>query len=120
VTKAGSGKTRAAFYLRTTPMTRASRRLCRDAVKLAHHARRPGKLIDLKAIKADTYVKAKPLDAKTIVKLNAFTARSGVLFFVYRTSVEKNSIQNKIRYQNYLPLHSRAKFSQDSSRRIII
>ena len=76
--KSGSGKSRAAFYLRTTPMTRASRRLCRDAVRLHHHARRPGKLIDLKAIKVDTFTKAKPLDPKAIIKLYAFSKKSRV------------------------------------------
>ena len=59
-------------------MTRASRRLCRDAVSLHHHARRPGKLIDLKAIKVDTYAKAKPLDPRAIVKLNKFSTKKRI------------------------------------------
>ena len=76
--KAGSGKARAAFYLRTTPMTRASRRLCRASVKLTHHARCLGKAIDLKAVKAETITKAALLDPKTIRKLNGFRPKSRV------------------------------------------
>jgi hypothetical protein len=78
MTKAGSGKTRAAFFLRTMPMTRASRRLCRDSVKMHHHARCPGKLIDLKAVKVETYSKAATLDAQKIIKLNSFTPKTRV------------------------------------------
>jgi len=47
----GGGKTRAAFYLRTTPLTRASRRV--SSVRLSHYARRPHKLIDMKALRAE-------------------------------------------------------------------
>ena len=54
--KSGSGKTRAAFYLRTTPLMRASRRVCTN-IKLKHHARKPGKAIDMKAVKADAAAK---------------------------------------------------------------
>ena len=43
------GKTRAAFFLRTTPLTRAARRV--TAARLTHYARRPTKLIDMKAMK---------------------------------------------------------------------
>merc|ERR1719431_1771625 len=42
------GKTRAAFFLRTTPLTRAARRV--TAARLTHYARRPTKLIDMKAM----------------------------------------------------------------------
>jgi hypothetical protein len=87
MTKAGSGKTRAAFYLRTTPMTRASRRLCRTSVRMHHHARCPGKLIDLKSVKAETYAKAAPLSNKHIQKLNSFTAR---YVFLAKCIVEMN------------------------------
>jgi hypothetical protein len=77
-TKAGSGKARAAFFLRTTPMSRAARRLCRASVKLIHHARCLGSPIDLKAVKAETSAKAAVLDPKTIRKLNSFSPRSRV------------------------------------------
>lgn len=73
--KAGAGKTRAAFYLRTTPMTRAARQLCRSSVRLSHHARCPGKLIDLKAIKAETYTHAAKLDPRKIILFNSFSRR---------------------------------------------
>jgi len=48
--KAG-GKTRAAFFLRTTPLTRAARRV--TSMRLKHFARRPHKLIDMKALRAE-------------------------------------------------------------------
>jgi len=47
----GGGKTRAAFFLRTTPLTRAARRV--TSVRLNHFARRPHKLIDMKALRAE-------------------------------------------------------------------
>ena len=45
------GKTRAAFFLRTTPLTRAARRASKT--KLTHFARKPNKLIDMKTIRAE-------------------------------------------------------------------
>ncbi|QQP49605.1 MTA1like CG2244PBlike [Caligus rogercresseyi] len=51
--KPGSGKTRAAFYLRTTPLTRASRRICRSLINMTHFARKSGTPIDMKGVKAD-------------------------------------------------------------------
>jgi len=45
------GKTRAAFFLRTTPLTRAARRA--SDTKLSHFARRPNKLIDMKTIRTE-------------------------------------------------------------------
>ena len=45
------GKTRAAFFLRTTPLTRAARRV--TTARLSHYARRPTKLIDMKAMRAE-------------------------------------------------------------------
>jgi len=52
-----SGKTRAAFFLRTAPLTRASRRVCENIVRLKHHARNPTKLIDMKVVRAEAVVK---------------------------------------------------------------
>jgi len=49
------GKTRAAFYLRTTPLTRAARRV--TSARLSHYARRPTKLIDMKAMRTEVIPK---------------------------------------------------------------
>ena len=69
--KSGSGKTRAAFYLRTTPLMRAARRVCTN-VKLRHHARKPGKPIDIKAIKADAASKMTGYSESRVRTLNTF------------------------------------------------
>merc|ERR1719391_146468 len=76
--KSGSGKTRAAFFLRATPLTRASRRLCTSLAKLTHYARKPGKLIDMKAVKADAATKMTGMSEKRIRTLNSFHPRSRV------------------------------------------
>lgn len=76
--KSGSGKTRAAFFLRTTPLTRASRRLCTSLAKLTHYARKPGKQIDMKAIKADAASKMVGLGEKKLRQLNTFYPRTRV------------------------------------------
>jgi len=47
-----AGKTRVAFFLRTTPLMRGSRRVNGHLQLLKHHSRRPNKLIDLKALRA--------------------------------------------------------------------
>merc|ERR1719431_313178 len=52
---AKGGKTRAAFFLRTTPLTRAARRV--TTTRLTHYARRPTKLIDMKALRAEVMPK---------------------------------------------------------------
>ena len=67
-----SGKTRAAFYLRTTPLTRAARQVCRHMVGLRHAARKPGKAIDMKAVKAE--MAAKKCSEKQLRQLNTFSA----------------------------------------------
>ena len=72
--KSASGKTRAAFYLRTTPITRASRIICNGTVRLKHAARKPGKVIDMKAIKAETNSKLPSLSSKKIRQMNTFKA----------------------------------------------
>merc|ERR1719266_2608136 len=71
--KSGSGKTRAAFYLRTTPLMRASRRVCTN-IKLKHHARKPGKAIDMKAVKADAAAKMSGYSEARVRTLNSFNA----------------------------------------------
>ncbi len=91
--KNSSGKTRAAFYLRTTPVTRASRRLCSNMVRLRHAARRPGKLIELKAVKAEVS-KMSRLSESRIRQLNQFsqhqrTPMSGVVKRLGQTNVAK-------------------------------
>ena len=73
--KSGSGKTRAAFYLRTTPLMRAARRVCTN-VKLRHHARKPGKPIDIKAIKADASSKMTGYSESRVRTLNSFSSKS--------------------------------------------
>ena len=75
--KSGSGKTRAAFFLRTTPLMRAARRVCTN-VKLKHHARKPGKAIDIKAVKADAAEKMKGYNEARVRTLNGFPAKSRV------------------------------------------
>ena len=75
--KTGSGKTRAAFYLRTTPLMRASRRVCPN-VKLRHHARKPGKVIDIKAIKAEAATNMKGYSESRVRTLNTFNTRTRV------------------------------------------
>merc|ERR1712106_255961 len=52
---AKGGKTRAAFFLRTTPLTRAARRV--TSARLSHYARRPTKLIDMKAMRTEVIPK---------------------------------------------------------------
>ena len=95
--KAGSGKARAAFFLRTTPMTRASRRLCRSSIKLKHHARRLGKAIDMKAVKAETFSKAALLDSKAIRKLNSFVQRPRVNMEVVVTRLGMKELAKQVK-----------------------
>nr|XP_018904190.1 PREDICTED: metastasis-associated protein MTA3 isoform X1 [Bemisia tabaci] len=49
-------KTRTAFYLRTTPLTRMSRRLCRNLIMSRHAARSPFWSINVPAIKQECQV----------------------------------------------------------------
>lgn len=79
--KTGSGKTRAAFYLRTTPLMRAARRVCTN-IKLRHHARKPGKLVDMKAVKADAASKMTGYSESRVRTLNTFNVRSRVTMAV--------------------------------------
>ena len=104
-TKGGSGKTRAAFFLRTMPMTRASRRLCVTSVRLHHHARCPGQLIDLKSIKVETYAKAGKLDSRTIKALNTFKSKTRVDM----NAVVKKLGMNDFAKQDWLVLTARDK-----------
>ncbi len=73
--KNSSGKTRAAFYLRTTPVARASRIICRKMQNIRRVARRPGKTIEIKAIKAETKAQLAKLDSKKIRSYNTFSTR---------------------------------------------
>lgn len=66
------GKTRAAFFLRTTPLTRAARRV--TAQRLQHFARRPTKLIDMKAMR--TEVMPKLASAARVAALTQYGARA--------------------------------------------
>ena len=92
--KSGSGKTRAAFFLRATPLTRASRRLCENVAKLQHYARRPGKLIDMKAVKADAIPKMMGMNERKLRHLNAFKPKTRVKMdvVVKRLGQEDDSI----------------------------
>merc|ERR1711902_275453 len=65
------GKTRAAFFLRTTPLTRAARRA--SDTKLKHFARRPNKLIDMKTIRAEVLPSLS--SKETVVALIKFSPR---------------------------------------------
>ncbi len=75
--KTGSGKTRAAFYLRTTPLMRAARRVCTN-IKLRHHARKPGKAIDMKAVKSEGATKMTGFSESRVRTLNSFSARTRI------------------------------------------
>lgn len=46
-------KTRTAFYLRTTPATRLSRRICRDIIRSKKAARQPSFAINIQAVKQE-------------------------------------------------------------------
>ncbi|XP_040569391.1 metastasis-associated protein MTA3 [Lepeophtheirus salmonis] len=76
--KSGSGKTRAAFYLKTTPLTRASRRICRGMINIHHFARKPGTPIDMKGVKADAISKMSGMSEKKIRLYNKFTQKKRV------------------------------------------
>jgi metastasis-associated protein MTA len=71
--KTASGKTRAALYLRTTPVTRAARRVCTHMITMRHASRTPGKPLDMKAIKAHVKSKLPSMSEKEIRQLNSFT-----------------------------------------------
>ena len=89
--KTGSGKTRAAFYLKTTPFTRASRRLCPSIARLRHFCRKPGKLIDMKAIKVDAAAKMTGMSEKKVRQLNSFKEKT-------RVKLPSNIIYNLLSY----------------------
>ena len=65
-------KTKAALYLRTTPLSRAARRMCDDMVSLRKSSRNPVKPIDMKAIKSHVRSKLPTTPGKTIRQLNSF------------------------------------------------
>ena len=65
-------KTKAALYLRTTPLSRASRRMCEHMVSLRRSSRNPVKPIDMKAIKGHVRSKLPVITAETIRNLNSF------------------------------------------------
>jgi len=67
----GSGKTRAAFYLRTTPLTRAARRV--TSSRLSHFARRPTKLIDMKLMRTEVIPKLSSISR--VAALNRYRLR---------------------------------------------
>lgn len=52
-------KTRTAFYLCTTPLTRISRRLCRHIMRPKHAARAPFYAINIQAVKQECSVKVR-------------------------------------------------------------
>ena len=65
------GKTRAAFFLRTTPLTRAARKA--SNTKLKHFARKPNKLIDMKTIRAEVLPSLS--SKETVMALIKFSTR---------------------------------------------
>jgi len=104
----GSGKTRAAFFLRTAPLTRASRRVCSGLVRLKHHARQPSRLIDMKTVRTDALAKLGNVDR--IKQLNRFTAkRRAPLSEIY-----KRLGQTDTRKQEWLVLKPKRKPQPES------
>jgi metastasis-associated protein MTA len=73
--KNGKGKTRPAFFLRTTPIARAARQICRKMQDIRRAARRPGKTLEMKAIKVETKAQVVNLDSKKIRQYNTFKVR---------------------------------------------
>ncbi|XP_056648373.1 metastasis-associated protein MTA3 isoform X2 [Diorhabda sublineata] len=59
-------KTRTAFYLYTTPITRISRRLCRHIMRPRHAARAPYFAINIQAVKQECSIQ---MEGKTICEL---------------------------------------------------
>jgi len=106
--KTGSGKTRAAFYLKTTPFTRASRRLCPSIARLRHFCRKPGKLIDMKAIKVDAAAKMTGMSEKKVRQLNSFKEKTRVKMSV----VVKRLGQDNDEKQEWLVLTPKHKIPQ--------
>ncbi|XP_023322628.1 metastasis-associated protein MTA3 [Eurytemora carolleeae] len=68
------GKTRAAFFLRSSPLMRASRRVNGHTAKLRHHARKPQELVDIKGLRTVSL----PLLAgvERVKLLNSFKVRT--------------------------------------------
>jgi len=64
-----------------TPLMRAARRVCTN-VKLRHHARKPGKLVDMKAVKADAASKMTGYSESRVRTLNTFNVRTRVTMAV--------------------------------------
>ena len=106
--KTGSGKTRAAFYLKTTPLTRASRRLCHSTARLRHFCRKPGKLLDMKAVKVDAAAKMTGMSEKKIRQLNSFTTKKRVKMAI----VVKRLGQENDEKQDWLVLTPKSKMAK--------
>ncbi len=70
MSKGGSGKTRAAFFLRTTPLMRAARRLT-TSVRMRQISRKPGKPIDMKAMRADASSKMTGFSEQKVSCMNS-------------------------------------------------
>jgi len=78
--KTPSGKTRAAFFLLSTPLTRAARRLWGGggeaaSAKLRRATRRPGKALELKMVKMEVSKMGKNLSVERVKLLNNFRHR---------------------------------------------
>jgi len=70
-----AGKARAAFYLRTTPIARAARIICRSTQALRKAARHPERAVKMKVIKAETKAKIAGMGSMEIRRLNALSVR---------------------------------------------
>lgn len=114
--KTGSGKTRAAFYLKTTPLTRAARRLCPSIARLRHFCRKPGKLIDMKAIKVDAAAKMNGMSEKKVRHLNSFKVKTRVKMSV----VVKRLGQENDKEQEWLVLTPKNKIPKPEKVRLLI
>ena len=74
LTQDPKSKTKAALYLRTTPLSRASRRMCEHMVSLRKSSRNPVQPIDMKGIKSHVRSKLPTTPTKTIRQFNSFQA----------------------------------------------
>ncbi|CAK9304557.1 unnamed protein product [Gordionus sp. m RMFG-2023] len=71
-------KTKAAFYLKTTPLTKLSRALCKQSLRLKHVARRPFTFVNMPAIKGECQEK--------ILEMNQSTSPNSNTNFVHHSN----------------------------------
>uniref|UniRef100_T1JGP3 Metastasis-associated protein MTA3 n=1 Tax=Strigamia maritima TaxID=126957 RepID=T1JGP3_STRMM len=86
-------KTRAAFYLCTSPVTRVARRLCRDLLRPRHAARNPFQPVNHVAIKQEctSRVQGRSTDDLKVYLKNKDKPRTKVVEVSNRLGMESNS-----------------------------